>query len=399
MSASVHVVNAGVISAIGNNLAENIRSFENHRSGIGAIQFLETRHHHVFPLGEVKLSNSELAANCGLPEYLSRTILLSFTAAREALSVLMNRELENFRTGFISASTVGGMDKTEFFYRDFNSDPMAGDLRQVMHHDNGKPTDYVAKELGLKGFVTTISTACSSSANAIMLGSRMIRAGKLDIVVAGGVDALTRFTLNGFNTLMIVDKNQCRPLDESREGLNLGEGAAYLILMSDEALKKTGLQSWCNVSGYCNANDSHHQTALSDDGNGPYLAMKGALEMAQIQPSDIDYINMHGTGTKNNDSAEGKAVERIFHPHYPKLSSTKSFTGHTLGASGGIEAAYSAIALRDGLIYPNFTYSQPVSGLHIVPETKFIKGQQLNHVLSNSFGFGGNCTSLVFSSL
>lgn len=399
MSASVHVVNAGVISAIGNSLAENIRSFEEHRSGIAPIRFLETRHRDVFPLGEVKLSNDELASICGLPEHLSRTILLSFAAAREALSVFPEGEYKNFRTGFISASTVGGMDKTEFFYRDFNSDRMKGDLRQVMHHDNGKPTDYVAKELGLNGFVTTISTACSSSANAVMLGSRLIRSGKLDIVIAGGVDALTRFTLNGFNTLMIVDKNQCRPLDETREGLNLGEGAAYLILMSEAALKKTGLRSWCNVSGYCNTNDSHHQTALSDEGNGPYLAMKGALKMAGLNPSDIGYINMHGTGTRNNDSAEGKAVERIFHPDYPKLSSTKSFTGHTLGASGGIEAAYSAIAVRDGVIFPNYTYSQPVSGLNIRPETKFLRHQKINHVLSNSFGFGGNCTSLVFSSL
>jgi 3-oxoacyl-[acyl-carrier-protein] synthase-1 len=127
--------------------------------------------------------------------------------------------------------------------------------------------------------------------------------------------------------------------------------------------------------------------------------MKGAMKMAGVNPSDIGYINMHGTGTRNNDSAEGKAVERIFHPHYPKLSSTKSFTGHTLGASGGIEAAYSAVALRDGLIFPNFTYSQPVSGLHIHPEKQFSRNQELRHVLSNSFGFGGNCTSLVFSGI
>ncbi len=399
MSASVHVVNAGVISAIGNSLSENIRSFEEHRSGIAPIRYLETRHHDVFPLGEVKLSNAELALLNGVPDHFSRTILLSLTAAREALSVFSDDAYKNYRTGFISASTVGGMDKTEFFYRDFNNDHQKGDLRQVIHHDNGKPTDFVADALGIRGFVTTISTACSSSANAIMLGSRLIKAGKLDIVVAGGVDPLTRFTLNGFNTLMIVDKNQCRPLDESREGLNLGEGAAYLVLMSESALLKFGLKSWCHISGYCNANDSHHQTALSEEGNGPYLAMKGAMKMAGVNPSDIGYINMHGTGTRNNDSAEGKAVERIFHPHYPKLSSTKSFTGHTLGASGGIEAAYSAVALRDGIIFPNFTYSQPVSGLHIHPEKQFSRNQELRHVLSNSFGFGGNCTSLVFSGI
>lgn len=393
----VHVVNAGVISAIGNTLAENIRSFEEHRSGIAPVKYLETRHHETFPLGEVKMSNRELTAYTGLPETVSRTILLSYAAAREALTPFDRSLTDSLRTGFISASTVGGMDKTEFFFRDFLNDPQSGDLRQVVHHDCGKPTDFVCAALGLKGFVSTISTACSSSANAIMLGARMIRAGKLDMVVAGGVDALTRFTLNGFNTLMIVDTQQCRPLDESRVGLNLGEGAGYLVLMSDEALKRSGALSWCTLTGYANTNDSHHQTALSDEGNGPYLAMQGALKMAGLQSDQIDYINMHGTGTRNNDSAEGKAVERIFHPKYPKLSSTKSFTGHTLGASGSIEAAYSAIALREGLILPNFTHTEPVSGLQIVPEIRFSRNNKLSRVLSNSFGFGGNCTSLIFS--
>lgn len=397
MSNSVHVAGAGIISAVGNNISESLRTFELHQPGVDKIKFLGTRHRSDFPCGEVKLSNEELASLHRLDPVLSRTILLSYHAAKEALRPFNIEQLNKYRVGFISASTVGGMDKTEGFFEDFMHDPLSGDLRNVRHHDCGKPTDFVFEKLGLKGFVTTISTACSSSANAIMLGSRMIKSDKLDIVIAGGVDPLTRFTLNGFNSLMIVDRKQCRPLDQSREGLNLGEGAAYVILMSEKMLETFSVESICKVSGYCNTNDSFHQTALSDDGNGPFLAMQGAIKMSNLQVSSIDYINMHGTGTQNNDQAEGKAIERIFHPSYPKLSSTKSFTGHTLGASGAIEAVFSSLAIKQGLIFPNFSFKQPIEGLHIKPEIAFQKNVVVNHVLSNSFGFGGNCTSLIFS--
>lgn len=399
MGTSVYVAHVGIISPIGNNLTENLQAFEKHHSGVERVQFLKTRHDAEFPLAEVKYSNEDLAKKYGLDPALSRTILLSYAAAAEALAPFSFDELNKFRTGFISASTVGGMDKTEFFFEDYINDSQSGDLKKVMHHDCGKPTDYVCSKLGLKGFVTTISTACSSSANAIMLGARMIKSGQLDMVIAGGVDALTRFTLNGFNTLMIVDREQCRPLDQTRVGLNLGEGAAYVVLMSEQAAKVLSPNVICKVTGYCNTNDSFHQTALSDDGKGPFLAMQGALKMSGLLPSDISYINMHGTGTQNNDQAEGKAVEKIFHPNYPKLSSTKSFTGHTLGASGAIEAVFSSLAIQKGIIYPNFSFHQPIEGLHIKPETSFQNNVSVNHVLSNSFGFGGNCTSLIFSKI
>lgn len=399
MGTAVYVASVGIISSIGNNITETLDSFEKHQSGVGTGNFLKTRHGSEFPLAEVKLSNNELAARSGLDAGLSRTILLSYIAAAESLAPFSIEELNNYNIGFISASTVGGMDKTEFFFDDFMNDPQSGDLRNVIHHDCGKPTDYVCEKLGLKGFVTTISTACSSSANAIMLGTRMIKSGQLDIVVAGGVDALTKFTLNGFNTLMIVDRKQCRPLDQTREGLNLGEGAAYVVLMSEQLVKKFSAKKLCEVTGYCNTNDSFHQTALSDDGNGPFLAMEGALKMSKLKTSDISYINMHGTGTQNNDNAEGKAVERIFHPNYPKLSSTKSFTGHTLGASGAIEAVFSALAISKGIIFPNFSFKEAIEGLHFKPEITFQKNIEVNHVLSNSFGFGGNCTSLIFSKI
>src|SRR5690606_23819246 len=206
-----------------------------------------------------------------------------------------------------------------------------------------------------------------------------------------------KFTLNGFNTLMIVDQHYCQPFDENRRGLNLGEGAGYIVLVSEKVAATLKNAPVCTLSGYCNANDAYHQTASSPDGTGSYLAMKGALQQSGLQPGQIDYINLHGTGTQNNDIAEGTAIKILFEGHYPPMSSTKAFTGHTLGASGGIEAVFSMLAIQYGLIYPNLRLETPMEALPFIPETDFKKGAAIRHVLSNSFGFGGNCSSLIFS--
>jgi 3-oxoacyl-[acyl-carrier-protein] synthase-1 len=288
------------------------------------------------------------------------------------------------------------MDKTEDFFADYLKDPLSGQLNQVLNHECGSITELVADALGIRHHVTTISTACSSGANALMYGARLIRNNMVDVVIAGGTDALTRFTLNGFNTLMILDQESSRPFDETRKGLNLGEGAGYVVLVKDE-LKELIRTPWCKLSGFANANDAYHQTASSPEGVGNYLAMKGALEMSGLKPEEIDYINLHGTGTQNNDSSEGLAIERLFAPHYPPVSSTKSFTGHTLGASGGIEAVFSALAVREGYLYPNANFGTRMKEIPFAPVTAFSEGNKVHHVMSNSFGFGGNCSSLIFS--
>jgi 3-oxoacyl-(acyl-carrier-protein) synthase len=198
---------------------------------------------------------------------------------------------------------------------------------------------------------------------------------------------------------MILDKEFCKPFDENRNGLNLGEGAGYVVLVSDRVSRSLSAGPSCQLSGYCNKNDAYHQTASSPEGTGSYLAMKGALERSGLQPQDIDYINLHGTGTQNNDMAEGTAIKRLFDPHYPKMSSTKSFTGHTLGASGGIEAVFSALSVKLGLVYPNLRFETPMKEFSFAPETMFLKEEPIQHVLSNSFGFGGNCSSLIFSKI
>lgn len=396
MSNAVFVVGAGVISAIGNNVAENLHALETGTAGMAKMTLLDSIHKDTLPVAEVKLSNEELAAITGLPSTITRTALLSAVAAKEAIADAAI-DTKNLRTGFISANSVGGMDKTENFYTEFLANKNAGHLRNVVNHECGRPTEIVADALGIKHFVTTISTACSSSANAIFLGARMIKQNMLDVVIAGGVDALTKFTLNGFNSLMILDNEYCKPFDENRKGLNLGEGAGYIVMVSEKVAKQLSSKIYSTLSGWYNANDAYHQTASSPGGTGSLLAMKGAMQKANINAEDIDYINLHGTGTQNNDIAEGTAINTLFAPHFPKMSSTKSFTGHTLGASGGVEAVFSALSVKHGLIYPNLRFHTQMKELPFTPQTAFLKGQEVRNVLSNSFGFGGNCSSLVFS--
>jgi len=399
MSQPVFVAGTGVISAIGNNVAENINALENSRAGMARMVYFDSVHRDKLPVAEVKLSNDQLAELAGLPNTKSRTALLSMIAAKEALANAGIENLPALRTGFISANSVGGMDKTEKFFAEFLADHSKGRLRDVVHHECGSVTELVADGLGIRNYISTISTACSSSANAIFFGARLIKNNMLDVVVAGGTDALTKFTLNGFNTLMILDDQFCQPFDENRRGLNLGEGAGYVVLVSEKVAATLKSRPTVTLSGYCNANDAYHQTASSPDGTGSFLAMSGALKQSGLQPADIDYINLHGTGTQNNDIAEGTAIKRLFDPAYPKMSSTKTFTGHTLGASGGIEAVYSVLALQHGMIYPNLRLQTPMKDLPFTPGTKFEKNIALKHVLSNSFGFGGNCSSLIFSKL
>jgi 3-oxoacyl-(acyl-carrier-protein) synthase len=397
MGPEIYIAGIGAITAIGNNVMQCLSSFENELAGMSDITYLDTLHRHKMPVAEVKLSNKQLAVMTGISAAVSRTTLLGLIAAKEALGDAFISDFSTFRTGFVSANTVGGMDKSEDFFKDFVSDHRKGKLRNVFDHECGCVTEAIADQLGIRDYMTTLSTACSSSANAISYGARLIKNNLLDVVLAGGTDALTKFTLNGFNTLMILDKDYCRPFDENRQGLNMGEGAGYVVLVSAEVAKTLSKELYCKLSGYNNSNDAYHQTASSPDGTGPYLAMKGALVKSGLNPSNIDYINLHGTGTPNNDAAEGTAVKRLFDPNYPPMSSTKSFTGHTLGASGGIEAVFSILAIRNGIIYPNLRFETQMHEFSFAPEKRFLTGQTINHVMSNSFGFGGNCTSLIFS--
>ena len=391
----IAVTGIGAVSGIGLNVAENIESLKNKRHGMDKPRFFQTELD--VPVSEVKKSNAELANICDLNKnkQYSRTALLGLMAAREALTD-SKIDIKKAKIGLISSTSVGGMDLSENFYPDFKADHNRGRLRLVSQHDCGSSTELIARELGIDGFVTTISTACSSAGNAIMLGARMLKNGLLDAVIAGGTDSLCKFTLNGFNSLMILDSEHCRPFDATRAGLNLGEGAGYIVMQRLEDARR---EPYCLVTGYANANDAYHQTGCSPEGNGSFQSMSEAMKVAGVTADEISYINVHGTGTPNNDLSEGTAIRRIFGDKVPPFSSVKAFIGHTLGASEGIEAVYSALSVNKGYIYPNLNFktAEPATGL--IPETEFSEGNHINHVLSNAFGFGGNDTSLLFSKI
>jgi 3-oxoacyl-(acyl-carrier-protein) synthase len=396
MAGRVFVTGIGIICAIGKNTGETLASLRATRHGISKLSILDSIHRDELPTGEIKLSNEQLAVMAGVtdPDMNPRTALLGMIAAEEALhNAGIDPKDRQYRTGVISASTVGGMDKTEINYRNYHLGKPYNNF--VLTHDCSYSTEQIATRLGFRDMVSTISTACSSSANSIMFGARLIKHGLLDRVLAGGADSMSKFTLNGFNTLMILDKNHCRPFDKSRTGLNLGEGAAFLVLESEEAMgNRTPL---CELSGYANANDAYHQTASSPDGYGPFLSMQNALLNAGLEPRFIDYINAHGTGTDNNDLTEGIAIERIFGENIPLVSSTKPFTGHTLGAAAAVEAVISILSIQHKMVFPNLNFKEKMDELHFDPVKEIIIGIEPKHVLSNSFGFGGNDSTLIFS--
>ena len=397
MSKGIAITGMGIYSPIGQNVAENYQSLLAGKRGISRIQKIKTIHADDIMVGEIAATNEALQQQLHLPEdnNYSRTALLGVVAAKEAIAQAQITDITAYRTGLVSATSVGGMDKTEAHYYEHDTDVES--RKYIAAHHAGDSSQKIAAQLGIeKSLVTTISTACSSAANAIMFGARLIKSGKLDRVIVGGTDALSKFTINGFKTLMILSDTYNTPFDDNRKGLNLGEAAAFLVLESDKVVQAEGKKVLGYVKGYGNANDAYHQTASSEHGDGATLAMEKALEVAGITASQIDYINAHGTATGNNDLSEGRAFIRVFGDEVPVFSSTKPYTGHTLAAAGAIEAVFAILALQHNIVYPNLGFSTPMQEFHLQPQTTLLE-KELQYVLSNSLGFGGNCSSLIFS--
>jgi len=397
LSKKIYITGIGALTAIGNNVSENFISLKEKKSGIGKITQLDTIHKDEIPVAEVKLTDDELLKELDLKKEgaYTRISLLGIKAAKEAIKDAKISDINEYRTGIISATTGAGMVASEKYYHDFLNTDFANDF--IKTHEAADHTEKIADYLGITEFMTTISTACSSSANAMMLGARLIKNGILDRVIVGGADAHSKFTLNGFNTLMILDRKPCKPFDNDRKGLNLGEGAAYLVLESEELVKKEGKTPHAILSGYANANDAYHQTASSPEGYGGSLAMQQALDNSNLKIEDIDYINVHGTGTANNDLSEGRAMITIFGNNIPKFSSTKAYTGHTLAAAGSVEAIYSILSLQNKMIFPTLRFETPMEEFNLIPETDLIENIDIKHIMSNSFGFGGNGTVIILS--
>ena len=410
MNKKIVITGIGVVSAIGCGKEATLQALRQGVTGIGDVRYLATAHHE-FPVGEVKMSNDEMRRLLGIAAetVVSRTQLMGIIALREALQEAAIVDGDG-STGihdaaFLSGTTVGGMDLTEAHYPDRLSSKIWSS------HDCGASTNAIADYFDCFDYTATPSTACSSALNAIIMGKRLIESGLKDIVVAGGSECLTRFHLNGFKSLMILDSQPCRPFDLERAGLNLGEGAAYLVLESETSALRRGATIIGELKGTGNACDAFHQTASSDDGEGAFLAMTQALAEAGLQPADVQYVNAHGTGTPNNDASESAAIRRVFGDHLPAVSSTKSYTGHTTSASGSIEAAFCLLALRHQFIPQILGFHTPdpqcidvqssMNNEPLGPKGRFHSEAEkecpMNHVLCNAFGFGGNDSSIVLS--
>jgi 3-oxoacyl-(acyl-carrier-protein) synthase len=385
----------GLISAIGDSVEENRDSLQHARSGIGHIQFYHTAYAGKLPTAEVKHPTEVLIKKLfsrGNPS-ITRTALLALHAAAEAIhdSGLTPEQISSSDTALVGATTVGGMCLTDELFHDARAKDEG--TPYLSSYDYASVTMAIQQRYRIMGEVSTINTACSSSANAIIYGARLIRHGFAKRAIVGGAESLAKFTINGFNALNILSSKPCAPFDRDRNGLNLGEGAAFLVLEKEEDLK--GKKTYAFLSGFGNKNDAYHPSSNSPEAVGPYLSMKEALENSSLNATDISYINAHGTGTENNDETESRAMLQLF-DKVPPFSSTKSFTGHTLGAAGAMEAIYSILSLVHQEVYPSLSFQNPIPETGLIP-VRFFSKQPVGHVMSNSFGFGGNCSTLIFS--
>ncbi len=390
------VTGLGIISALGDSTAQNRQALINGISGISTLHFCDSRYSGLRPCGEVKFSTE------GLKEKLratapgtTRTDVFALHAFEEACvdAQLNETDISSAETALIGASTVGGMCLTDELYHDANKKQDGSPY--LSSYDCSSSAIFLQQRYKLNGIVNTINTACSSSANAIMFGAKLLQQGYSKRAIVGGADSLAKFTINGFNALHILSPEACTPFDNDRKGLNLGEGAAFLVLEKEEDVKDKRI--YAVLSGFGNSNDAFHPTSLSDNGEGPFLSMQRAIETAKLTPGQIGYINAHGTATENNDLVESTAMIRLFGTPPPFVSS-KANTGHTLGAAGAIEAVFSILCLHHQEIYPSLRFHTPIESTGLTPVQKY-QQVTLQHVMSNSFGFGGNCSSLIFSGL
>ena len=371
----VAITGIGIISALGLGKDANKVGLLAGKSGIHTPSILPTIHKE-WPVGEIPATNEQLKQFCGQePDSpCPRNVLLAFAAVDEAVEDASLSPEQIKELILVNGTTVGGMDATENEIGKWLQGN-TGTLNSICFHEAGATSYMLSRMLGGTAGETTISTACSSALNAITYGADLLRIKATKRVLVGGVEALTRFHLNGFGSLGILSEQVCRPFQPDRDGINLGEGAAYLVLETEEEALARNAKIYGYLSGYGNRCDAFHQTASSPEGEGAFLAMQEALRMSGLKPADIQYLNAHGTATPNNDASEARAIERLFGmpfegERWPEPRSTKNLTGHTTSASGSIETVFCLMLMKE---------------------------HGYKHVMTNAFGFGGNDSSLILS--
>ncbi len=372
MAKRVYIAGAGVISPLGTGLAATEAALRDNRSAIKPLTLFTPLHGKPLPVGQV----AELDECFPLP----RTHRLALVAAMQAMASSAKPP-----DAVILGNTTGGILTTEQLLKD-----KADNKALYRYHGLNTVTEFIAELLGCHGPAITVSTACSSGAAAIAMALKMLRSGKAQTVLAGGVDSLCRLTYFGFHALQLVDREGCKPLDIDRHGMAVGEGAAMLLLSTEKPDHPLAELLGAGLS--C---DAYHPAAPHPEGHGALMAMRAALADAGLKPADIDYINLHGTGTPENDLAEAKAITTLF-AEPPPLSSIKGATGHTLAAAGAIEAVVSVSTVVHNLQPANTGCLRPDPALGLTPLSQPVT-KQTSAVLSNSFGFGGNNGCLVIT--
>ncbi|THU02588.1 beta-ketoacyl-ACP synthase [Lampropedia puyangensis] len=302
------------------------------------------------------------------------------------------------RIAVILGVSTSGLPEGESARRYWNEHACWPDSFDYAQQELGQPAQFLAAHWQLNGPAYTIATACSSGAKALAAGARLLQANLADIVIAGGCDVLSQFTIAGFSALESVSNERCQPLSRNRQGINLGE-AASVFLMSREPAANISCAEQLVLAGWGETGDAHHLSAPDPSGQGAIRAMQKALQHAGITGQDIDYINLHGTATQQNDAMEALAVAHVFGSSVP-VSSTKPLTGHTLAAAGALEAAFAWLCLRDnphGRLPPHWwdgQYDQTLPPISPVPPN-FQLGRPARYIMSNSFAFGGNNACLI----
>ncbi len=394
----VWITGIGIISSLGVGFEANINQLKTGKSLLRPLEDLDSIHTGKLIVGQISYSNDALHTlldlNPGLG--INRATLLALIAVKEALHQNGNSEFTE-KIALVTASTVGGMGNTEILFSKISRDEYQPDAEFIEQMDCGSICRSIIKNFKIKGDNYTLSTACSSSSNAIMLGTRMIQFGQHKMVLAGGSDSIGKFVQNGFMSLKNVDSEHCKPFDANRIGLNLGEGAAFLLLEDHKHALERNATPLAKIKGYFNVNETYHMTGSSPEGMGANLAMSGAVKNANLHPDDIGFIHAHGTSTIDNDLAESIAIKKLFGKNI-LFASSKPFTGHTLAASGVISTVLSIGSMKDKFLLPNLNFKEEMPETQLKPNV-LLENFELNHCLINSFGFGGNNTSLVISKI
>jgi 3-oxoacyl-(acyl-carrier-protein) synthase len=386
------ITGVGIVAAPGCGMDEVWSAIASNTSGLKPLSLFQSPRYGQILAGEVQRDLTTL----GAPLRGSRSDRLGWLAARDAISsAKLDLSSCGDRAGVLLGSSVGGsFDSEQFLTTLIKRGKMRP--RPTRFHECASAVDLIADDFGLFGPSMTVATACSSGALAIATAAELIQSGEADVMLAGGADSLSRMTWGGFHSLLLVDAAGCRPFDANRSGMSLGEGAAVLVLEAEETAHQRGATILARLTGWGASCDAYHVTAPHPEGAGALAAMQAALRRAGLEPSAIDYVNAHGTGTRDNDLAESKALKSLFGNQVPPFSSTKRFFGHALAASGAMEAVLCIESLRRQELPPNPGFSTLDPAIGLEPVTT-LRNAPLTHVMSNSFGFGGNNAVLIFS--